>query len=97
MPILRQLNLTDAQRDQSRRSAEERHAQSGGQAPARTLFELQQSLQAAVFADTPDTAQIDQLRANIAEAEAGHSQAHRPAAQDRANPDALSNGSRRAN
>ena len=34
------------------------------------LGELQRSLRAAIFADAPDTAQIDQLRASIAEAEA---------------------------
>ena len=33
-------------------------------------MELQRTLAAAVFADVPDTAQIDQLRASIAEAEA---------------------------
>jgi len=73
MPVLRQLNLTDAQREQIKTLTDAERAartQSGGQAPARTLFELQQSLQAAIFADTPDTAQIDQLKANIAEAEA---------------------------
>ena len=58
MPVLRQLNLTDAQREQIKTLTDAERAartQSGGQAPARTLFELQQSLQAAIFADTPDT------------------------------------------
>ena len=73
MSVLRQLNLTDAQREQIKALTDaERatHAQGSTQSPGRTLFELQKSLQAAVFADTPDTAQIDQLKASIAEAEA---------------------------
>ena len=73
MPILRQLNLTDAQREQIKALTEAERAaraQTGGQAPARTLFDLQRSLEAATFADTPDTTQIDQLKASIAEAEA---------------------------
>jgi Spy/CpxP family protein refolding chaperone len=40
------------------------------QAQARTLVELRRSLHATIFADTPDLAHIDQLRASIAEAEA---------------------------
>lgn len=73
MPILRQLNLTDAQRDQIKTLTDSERAartQNNTQAPGRALFELQKSLQAAVFADTPDQAQIDQLKASIAEAEA---------------------------
>lgn len=68
-PILRQLNLTDTQREQVRALVQEQRAQSTEQS-ARKLVELQRALHAAMFADTPDTAQIDQLRAGIAESEA---------------------------
>lgn len=70
LPILRQLNLTDTQREQIRALVEAERPQSNEQSPARTLRELQRSLRTAIFADTPDTAQIDQLRAAVAEAEA---------------------------
>ena len=70
LPILRQLNLTDAQRQQIRALTDEQRAQSPAESPRRTLGELQRALRAAIFADTPDSAQIDQLRASIAEAEA---------------------------
>lgn len=73
MPILRQLNLTDAQREQIKTLTDSERAartQNNTQAPRQTLFELQKSLQAAIFADTPDQAQIDQLKVSIAEAEA---------------------------
>jgi len=69
LPALRQLNLTDAQRDQVKTLVEEQRKQNDGTA-RRKVAELQRSLQAAVFADTPDVGQIDQLRASIAEAEA---------------------------
>ena len=70
LPILRQLNLTDAQREQvkalDRRTASaRRRAVAGPKAQGAAA-----RAQAAVFADTPDSAQIDQLRAGIAEAEA---------------------------
>lgn len=71
LPILRQLNLTDAQRNQIKALADEERAASDAQSPARKLVELQRALEAAVFNDTPDHAQIDQLRAGIADAEAG--------------------------
>jgi protein CpxP len=73
LPVLRQLNLTDAQREQIRTLMDtERASRTDGQTqtPVRTLVGLRRSLQAAIFADTPDTARIDQLRASIAEAEA---------------------------
>lgn len=69
LPILRQLNLTDAQREQIRALTDEQRAQRA-QSPRKTLGELHRALAAAIFADTPDSAQIDQLRAAIAEAEA---------------------------
>jgi periplasmic protein CpxP/Spy len=69
-PLLRQLNLTDAQRQQIKALVDERRAAGDSQSPLRTLTELQRSLAAALFADTPDTARIDELKAGIAEAEA---------------------------
>ena len=71
LPILRQLNLTETQRGQIKALTDERRAQNDAQSPARKLVDLHRTLAAAVFADTPDTAQIEQLRASIAEAEAG--------------------------
>lgn len=68
-PVLRQLNLTDAQRDQVKALVEEQQKQNDGSA-VRKVGELQRALQAAIFADAPDNGQIDQLRASIAEAEA---------------------------
>lgn len=70
LPILRQLNLTDAQREQIKALTDEQRDERGGQPAGRTLMELQRSLQAAIFADAPDSAQIDQLRSGIAGAEA---------------------------
>jgi Spy/CpxP family protein refolding chaperone len=69
MPMLRQLDLSDAQREQIRALTDAQRNQSD-QAPGRKLMELQRSLETALFADTPDHAQIDQLRASISEAEA---------------------------
>jgi Spy/CpxP family protein refolding chaperone len=69
LPALRQLNLTEDQRAQVKAVLDEQRKQNDGSA-VRKVGELQRALQAAVFADTPDTGQIDQLRAQIAEAEA---------------------------
>jgi Spy/CpxP family protein refolding chaperone len=66
MPVLQQLNLTDAQRDQVRAILEERR----NDRPDAKMPELQQQLQAAVYADTPDTAKIEQLKSAIAAADA---------------------------
>ena len=64
------MNLTDDQKAQVKTLLEEERAQTDAQSPGRKLMELQRALAAAVFADAPDAAQIDQLRASIAEAEA---------------------------
>jgi Spy/CpxP family protein refolding chaperone len=64
------LNLTDDQKAQVKTLLDEERTQTDAQSPGRKLMELQRTLSAAVFADVPDTAQIDQLRASIAEAEA---------------------------
>ena len=69
-PMLRQLNLTDAQRQQIKALVEEERTATAAQSPLRTRAELQRALHAAILADTPDSARIDELRANIAEAEA---------------------------
>jgi Spy/CpxP family protein refolding chaperone len=70
LPILRQLNLTETQREQIKTLTAERRATGDAQSPVRKLAELQRALGAATFADTPDSAEIDRLRAGIAEAEA---------------------------
>ena len=69
-PVLGELNLTDDQKAQVKTLLDEERAQTDAQSPGRKLMELQRALAAAVFADVPDAAQIDQLRASIAEAEA---------------------------
>jgi protein CpxP len=66
-PMLQQLNLTDAQREQIHSIMEERRPD---QAAGRKVGDLQHQLTTAIFADTPDTAQIEQLKAAITEAEA---------------------------
>jgi protein CpxP len=70
LPILRQLNLTEAQREQIKTLTDQQRAQSREQTAGHPFAELQRDLRAAIFADAPDMAQIDQLRASIAEAEA---------------------------
>lgn len=69
MFALRGLNLTDDQRTQIKAVLNEARPE-GVKAPARKVAELQRSLRAAIFAETPDQAQIDQLRAALAEAQA---------------------------
>jgi periplasmic protein CpxP/Spy len=70
LPILRQLNLSETQREQIKALTDQRRDLGEAQSPVRKLADLQRALGAAIFADTPDSAQIDQLRAGIAEAEA---------------------------
>ena len=65
-PLLRQLDLTEAQRQQVQALVQERRADDG----ARKLGDLHHDLNTAVFADTPDTTKIEQLKASILEAEA---------------------------
>jgi Spy/CpxP family protein refolding chaperone len=64
--MLQRLDLTDAQKEQVRAIFAER----SGQNAAQTLGKLQRDLAAAVMADTPDTAKIEQLKASINDAEA---------------------------
>src|SRR5690349_6014280 len=67
LPILRGLNLTDAQREQIRTLAE---AQRGSDNPRRNLMDLERQLQAAILADTPDQQKIEELKTSIAAASA---------------------------
>ncbi len=69
LPMLRQLDLSDTQREQIK-ALTDAQRNNADQSPVRKLMELQRSLQTALLADTPDTAQIDQLRVSISEAEA---------------------------
>jgi len=65
---LGRLHLTDEQREQVRAIVQEARASS--EAPRKQAGELHRELRAAVFADTPDPARIDTLKASIAEAQA---------------------------
>src|SRR6476620_734607 len=56
-PILRGLNLTDAQRAQIRTITE---AQRTGDNPRRNQMDLERQLQAAILADAPDQQKIDE-------------------------------------
>jgi periplasmic protein CpxP/Spy len=67
LPLLRGLNLTDAQREQIRSITEARRT---GDNPRRNVMDLERQLQAAVFAETPDQSKIDQLKNSIAAARA---------------------------
>jgi Spy/CpxP family protein refolding chaperone len=66
---LGRLDLTEAQRAQVKEVLQAARP-AEGDAPFRQMMELRRSLRAAVLADTPDQAQIDQLRASIGQAEA---------------------------
>ena len=67
LPILRGLNLTDAQREQIRALTE---TQRTGDNPRRNLMNLERQLQAALLADSPDQQKIDDLKNSIAAASA---------------------------
>lgn len=67
LPILRGLDLTDAQREQIRAVTQ---AQTTGDNPRRNLMDLERQLQAAILADTPDQQKIDDLKNSIATASA---------------------------
>ena len=64
--MLQRLGLTDGQKEQVKGILSERSGQSAGQ----TIAKLHQDLTAAVMADVPDTARIEQLKTSINEAEA---------------------------
>jgi Spy/CpxP family protein refolding chaperone len=65
LPMLHRLSLTDAQKEQVRTILAGRSEQRTGE----TLGKLHQDLMAAVMADTPDTARIEQLKTSINEAQ----------------------------
>jgi len=65
MPMLERLDLTDAQRDQIKALNDER----AGKRPDPSLPSLERDLTAAVMADSPDTAKIEQLKTAIVEAQ----------------------------
>ena len=60
MPMLHQLNLTDAQKDQIRALMEAEHT-----AGPSKILELQQKLHTAVFAEAPDLQVIDALKTSL--------------------------------
>ena len=66
LPILHNLNLTDAQREQIRTITEAQRASN----PRRNLMDLERQLQAAIFSETPDQQKIDDLKNSIAAANA---------------------------
>jgi Spy/CpxP family protein refolding chaperone len=70
-PVLRQLSLTDAQKDQIKTLVGEARGTTDQAAGGRAqkLAALHRDLHAAIFADTPDPAQIEQLRTALAEAQ----------------------------
>src|SRR6185369_14771848 len=67
LPILRGLDLTDAQKEQIKTLTEQRRT---GEDPRRNLMDLERQLQTAVLADTPDQQKIDELKGSIATASA---------------------------
>jgi periplasmic protein CpxP/Spy len=67
LPMLRELNLTDAQREQIRAITD---AQRSADNPRRNLMDLERQLQAALLADAPDHQKIEELKTSIASASA---------------------------
>jgi Spy/CpxP family protein refolding chaperone len=63
--MLQRLGLTDAQKEQVKGILSERSGQNAGE----TLAKLHQDLTAAVMADVPDTARIEQLKTSINDAD----------------------------
>lgn len=66
---LGRLDLTEEQRAQIKEVLQAARP-AASDAPFRQVMELRRSLRAAILADTPDQAQIDQLRASILQADA---------------------------
>ena len=67
-PILRGLELSDAQREQIRSITQERRT--AANAPHRQVGELHKQLHLALLADTPDGQKIEELKTGIASATA---------------------------
>jgi len=66
--LLRELKLTDVQREQIRALTEQRRGQ--GDDPRRKVADLERQLRVAVFADAPDPQKIDDLKKAVAAATA---------------------------
>ena len=64
-PMLRQLGLTDAQREQIRTITQQ---QRGAAGPERKVADLNKQLHLAILAETPDSQKIDELKTSIAAA-----------------------------
>ncbi len=69
MPLLRELNLTDAQRAQIRALGAQRRTQAADN-PRQKTMDLERQLELAIFADAPEPQKIDELRKSIAAATA---------------------------
>ena len=67
LPMLRGLNLTDAQKEQIKTLTDQRRT---GEEPRRNLMDLERQLQTAIFADAPDQQKIEELKGSIATASA---------------------------
>src|SRR5262245_41483916 len=67
MLMLRDLNLTDAQKEQIKTLTEQRRT---GEDPRRNLMDLERQLQTAILADAPDQQKIEELKGSIATASA---------------------------
>jgi protein CpxP len=67
-PMLRALDLTDAQRAQIRTITEQQRGNANS--PRQKLATLQKQLHLAILADTPDAQKIDELKTSIAAAAA---------------------------
>ena len=67
MPILRELNLTDAQRAQIRALSPQRRTADN---PRQKTMDLERQLELAIFAEAPEPQKIDELRKSIAAATA---------------------------
>ena len=63
--MLRQLGLTDAQREQIRTITQQ---QRGAAGPERKVADLNKQLHLAILAETPDSQKIDELKTSIAAA-----------------------------
>lgn len=68
MPILRGLDLSDAQREQIRAIAGAQRAKGAG--PQSKVMALQKQLGLAILADTPDPAKLEELKGAISAARA---------------------------
>jgi Spy/CpxP family protein refolding chaperone len=62
-PLLRGLNLTEAQREQVRALTAERRSQADN--PIRKVADLERQLRLAIFADAPDQQKISELKGAI--------------------------------